>query len=375
MEHGVSRQFFDNYTCCAAGPLYAGVHALLSPLTGMKAPGARMVNLVFLALILAVIAATLHRRGYKNPGVITIGAIAIPSLWPISGLALSEIPAMLAVSLGILIVVFSLESSGSSRRKLAYCLASGVLFGVASIGRQPFLGAALLAPICFLFTKEWSWRHALIFLVGLLPLPLALFYMWGGIIPADVANSFSGFVVKENSVPAGGGLAFDHMVISLGYTAIFVFLIAPSWFKTGRVFLLSALVPIALNLVFGAVEVAPMRSLARDFLSADLYRIYTYIGSAIVVAAAWYFVVNAVFRLLENRTNGLMLFATLATGALASHQIGVTTGFSSRYTATAIPFMIIMAADYHKLSGWQSVRMGAGGILGLISLSRYLKLI
>jgi hypothetical protein len=43
--------------------------------------------------------------------------------------------------------------------------------------------------------------------------------MWGGIIPAQVASSFSGFVVEETSVPSGGGLAFDHMVISLGYTA------------------------------------------------------------------------------------------------------------------------------------------------------------
>ncbi|HEC90689.1 MAG TPA: hypothetical protein ENI55_03380 [Alphaproteobacteria bacterium] len=371
---GFSAEYFARYPV-AAGPLYAVLHLLVSPFTDFAPPYVRYLNLGLFALIMAQMAWLLKRRGYDNTLNMALMAAAIPSVCPISGMALTEIPAMAMLGFGLIALILSDRAGSGGGAKYSLILLTGILFGITSIGRQPYLGAAVIIAFSYLVAGNWGWKEAAIFAAGLIPLPAFLFYTWQGIVPPSVAGSFSEFIVDTSRTAAGGKPAFDHLIISSGYAGLFMFLMTPGWFRINRVLIIAALAPVVLNAATGYVEITPMQSLARSYLGGDFLRVYTFTASNGIVAVAGLFIAAAIERGWKARKDGFVLSAYLSGVALTMHQVGIIVGFSSRYTAMSLPFMIIMAADHHRSSHWRAVRVGIGATAGLASLARYLQLI
>ena len=92
-EHGFSKQFLLEYRG-SAGPLFASLHYLLLPFTGMEAPGLYRVNLVFLVLTIffltLILKYTISGDELKN----SLLLLTIPMIYVCAGLVLTEMPAI-----------------------------------------------------------------------------------------------------------------------------------------------------------------------------------------------------------------------------------------------------------------------------------------
>src|SRR3982751_2206379 len=64
-HHGFTEKFLDELTG-AAGPLYAFVHLALSPLTDLRPVEMRLVNVVFLLVVVAILAAWFRRQSCSD---------------------------------------------------------------------------------------------------------------------------------------------------------------------------------------------------------------------------------------------------------------------------------------------------------------------
>ena len=78
----------------AAGPLYPYLHVLASPLTSFAAPAIRFVNFACLLITLAALAWTLRLMRQSTPWLRAAMLLAVPMIWPTSGMALTELPAL-----------------------------------------------------------------------------------------------------------------------------------------------------------------------------------------------------------------------------------------------------------------------------------------
>jgi len=94
---GFTKEFLVQMKNQAPGPLYQIIHVVLMPITHLKPPAIRIVNLVFLLLIILItskiIKNTFSDLKYHHL-FLALNIIAVPVTWVISGLALTEIPAM-----------------------------------------------------------------------------------------------------------------------------------------------------------------------------------------------------------------------------------------------------------------------------------------
>lgn len=103
-HYGLSLQFLKGTDVSAPGPLYAIVHYLLQGITHLQVPGIRLVNISFLFLIIVILVYTFREMKYKKLWFLSFGIMSVPIIWPISGMALTEIPAMLFACLSIALI-------------------------------------------------------------------------------------------------------------------------------------------------------------------------------------------------------------------------------------------------------------------------------
>ena len=232
---GFTKEFLVQMKNQAPGPLYQLIHWPLMPLTHLKPPAIRVVNLVFLLLIIFITSKVI-KNTFKDlkfhPLLLALNIIVVPVTWVISGLALTEIPAMLFLSLSILMLSYIFNNDYSNQKILLFSTISGIFLGLASLGRTPYLG--LILPILLVvFHKDFrSLKKAASLILPYFFIPLfftiPIFVIWGGL-------------VSPNQPIISGGIRFWHGFLSLGYGAIIFFLIAPKWFIFNRK-ILSALV-------------------------------------------------------------------------------------------------------------------------------------
>ena len=93
-NYGVSKQFILEVKG-PAGPLHAIIHYLFLPLTDLKLPYIRLINIGFTLPILFVLYRIHKLLKAKNAIAATLGFYAVPMIYVCTGMALTEIPAML----------------------------------------------------------------------------------------------------------------------------------------------------------------------------------------------------------------------------------------------------------------------------------------
>ncbi|MDX6341248.1 MAG: hypothetical protein QOH87_1386, partial [Trebonia sp.] len=269
------RDFLATPRESAPGPLYSAFHAALAPATGFAIVPHRLANVGLLFATVAVLGWMLWRIGGAGSLPVAGMYFAVPVVWPIGVMALTETPAILAATLSLAAVVGVLGRSGAGRQFAGYGL-SGLAAGGAILGRQPYLPLVVMPVVLGGWGREWLGRTT-VFLAAALPLPLAVFAIWGGLLPAGTRH-------------AGGGIAPLHGLLAFAYVALFVAFIAPRWYAGSwrpgvAAAIAAAAVALALGFEYRALDQVSQRF--PGWLQPYYPRV---VGAGLAGLAAWFLV-------------------------------------------------------------------------------------
>ncbi len=371
-QYGLSREFFLNIDNQAPGPLYQFVHYALRPITHLQPPGIRLVNTFMLLMIIVLLAAIvrktqLQRRIKQNVWLPALHIMAVPMIWTVSGMALTEIPAMLFASLSI----WLLQLAPDYTRKrwwlgVGLSLLAGLSLGLAILGRSPFV---VLVPSALLLLLqiggEVRKRRIIvsIYMTVALLCCMPVFVIWGGLVPPKQA------IINE------GGIVFWHGILAFAYGALIVLIVAPAWFTYNRLILLVLVllyvILLPVNYYWLHYAYAPLSGVLGKIFPAAVMQIYPYLISPFLLTIALYFLYCAFLQWMERRTEPFSLFILLSVLLMLATSFKVTHLFSSRYVAQTAPLFIIMLAPYIRINRGQLIRLAAGMIIGLLSLETY----
>lgn len=366
---GFTKEFLVQMKNQAPGPLYQLIHWPLMPLTHLKPPAIRVVNLVFLLLIIFITSKVI-KNTFKDlkfhPLLLALNIIVVPVTWVISGLALTEIPAMLFLSLSILMLSYIFNNDYSNQKILLFSTISGIFLGLASLGRTPYLG--LILPILLVvFHKDFrSLKKAASLILPYFFIPLfftiPIFVIWGGL-------------VSPNQPIISGGIRFWHGFLSLGYGAIIFFLIAPKWFIFNRKILSALVTTFVLSFIystwFSTDSYFPFSVTITKFAPSYFIGFYKLIITPILICLAIYFVICALIHLYERRDNIIYVFSILSALLIMFSNITNSYQFSSRYVAQAIPFIIVSIVPFENVNWLKCLLAIVAMMIGFFSLNTY----
>ena len=368
-QYGLSKEFLLNINQQAPGPLYQFIHYPLRCITHLQTPGIRLVNTALLGLMILVLTALItciHTAGRKQAFILALTVMAVPMVWTVSGMALTEIPPMFFASLSILLLWFALQRQESALPvSLLMALLAGFALGMAILGRSPFLimvpaaGALLINN----FRSTGRWLLLIIYCGVALAMCLPVFYIWKGLTP------------PQQAFTAAGGLDAEHGMLAFAYGALITFLLAPGWFyfrKRVIIYMLGGYaVLLLLNITLVRWEYGPLSVAMEKILPAALMRLYPFIMAPALAVVAIYFVICSAWRAWERRTEPFFLFLLAAAMLMLATSFKVTHLFSSRYVAQAAPFFVLLLLGYDKLTYSKVLRTVAGMVIGLLSLETY----
>jgi 4-amino-4-deoxy-L-arabinose transferase-like glycosyltransferase len=368
-QYGLSRTFLLNIDNQAPGPLYQFVHYILRPITHLQTPGIRLVNTFMLLMIIVLLTAIIRkmqRRVKKNVWLPALHILAVPMVWQLSGMALTEIPSMLFATLSI----WLLQLAPDYTRKrwwfgILLSLLAGFSLGLAILGHVTFLVIVPAAMLLLLQTtgdrKRWTIVGLYIGVALLCCVPV--FVIWGGLIPPKQA------VISE------GGVVVWHGILALAIGALIVLIVAPAWFIYNRLILLILVLLYIILLPFNYYwlhyEYVPFHEALKKTIPAAILQIYSYLTTPLLLTLALYFLYSTFLQWMERRTAPFFLFILLSLLLMLITGFKVTHSFSSRYVAQAAPLFIIVLAPYIVVGKWQLIRFAAGMIIGLLSLEMY----
>jgi len=368
-ELGFTKEFLVQMKNQAPGPLYQLIHWPLMPLTHLKPPAIRVVNLVFLLLIILITSKVIKNTFNDlkfHPLFLASNIIVVPVTWVISGLALTEIPAMFFLALSLLMLSYIFKNDYSNQKILLFSTISGVFLGLASIGRTPYLG--LILPIVLVvFHKDFrSLKKAASLILPYFFIPLfftiPIFFIWGGL-------------VHPNLPILPGKFKFWHGVLSFGYWAIIVFLITPKWFIFNGKILAALLVTFVLAFIystwFSTDSYFPFIVTLTKYAPSSFVDFYKLIITPTLISLAIYFVISAVIHLYERRDNIIYVFCILSAILIMLSNIANSFLFSSRYVAQAIPFIIVTIVPFEKVNWLKCLLILIALIIGFFSLNTY----
>lgn len=363
-QYGFTEEFLMKYWG-PAGPLYAFVHLALKPLTGMKEPGIRLVNVLLLVLSMFNVWTLCKKMNLKNALFLTAGIMSIPMIFVCAGMALTELPAMFFATLAILLLynATKLESLGS---KLVTAFIAGIALGLAVLGRQPYLMLTVCSFALLFPTGKWRPNLPIVvaMLVGTLLITLPIFKVWGNIQPP----------IEEHT---GKGISPFHGFLALGYGAFISFLIAPQFFlrlkqSQVRIFVTVALLITLLNIFIFKYEYLPLKGVLSNYLPQSSIGYIAQFFAAVIMLIGIFFAVSGLVRVWEHRTDLFYLFLVGACFAILISSAKITHQFSSRYVAQAAPFFILMLAPYTHSNLFRVIASVFALIIGVISLQSFL---
>jgi len=368
-ELGFTKEFLVQMKNQAPGPLYQLIHWPLMPLTHLKPPAIRVVNLVFLLLIILITSKVIKNTFNDlkfHPLFLASNIIVVPVTWVISGLALTEIPAMFFLALSLLMLSYIFKNDYSNQKILLFSTISGVFLGLAAIGRTPYLG--LILPIVLVvFHKDFrSLKKAASLILPYFFIPLfftiPIFLIWGGL-------------VSPNQPIISGGIRFWFGFLSLGYGAIIFFLIAPKWFIFNRKILAALIGTFVLAFIystwFSTDSYFPLSVTITKFAPPYFVEFFKLIITPTLISLAIYFVICAFIHLYERRDNIIYVFSILSALLIMFSNITNSYQFSSRYVAQAIPFIIISIVPFEKVNWLKCLLAILAMIIGFFSLNTY----
>lgn len=355
----------------SAGPLYPVLHYLLEPITQLRVPYIRLVGISLLLGVIYFLSLTLNLLGFSRSYALCI--LAIPMTYTISGLALTEIPAIFFFSGGIYLIIKMTSNDTSYLAAIVHSAAGGIFISLAILGRQPYLLTLAALPILF-WNKGNIIRSVFLLLLTLvfsLALPCYVFYLWNGLVAPMDSH------IYENLTRQGILFRPQFFLLCLAYFSMVFIIIAPDLFilpgkRQVMLLLLVYTLLAAVNYVFDLMKFLPVTSLAINIISAKyIYVAEVLFGAAIVLLAIYF--ITALFRHLQNKAYPKeLVFYSFALLLIAISCMKITWGFSSRYATPAIPMLIPMGAYFFKKNNSSVYRMIAGVLLGLISFASYI---
>ena len=345
----------------AAGPLYPYLHVLVEPLTRLQVPAVRYVNMATLMVVLACSWRTLALFGYRDPMARAAMLLAVPMVWPTSGMALTELPAMAMAAVAMLAVAEAVAEPGPRWPWLWWALA-GAAAGLAILGRQTYLPA--LVGFALVGWKRPDQRGgALLAVVLAVALFLPMIVIWGGLSPPTQVSSMR-------------LIAPEHGVLAFIYLACATLLIAPRFFAAALATPRHALIgagPAALAgiaALLGAIRFdAASRVVAAVPAALQLPADLALRAGMTGVAAL--FLIAAAINVWERRDDARFVLFTLLTVLANGTAAGIGHQFSSRYVLIAFPFALVMLQPWVRPGAWAAVRLVLGAALGFASLAAY----
>lgn len=361
-QHGV--QYALTQTASTSGPLYAIIHLVLMPLTGLEAPWVRLVNLCFLAATILIVWLSGRELKIPSPEFSACSLMAIAYIWPPAGLALTELPALFFFALWtyLNIKLPGREQIHGEQISLGQMALAGLCLGIASLGRQIYL-----APIIALVVLGTSLRRNLVrlFVQGIIVAFTVgwVFYIWGDIVPPRRSISHS-------------SLRFDYGLLSLAYAAIAVWFIAPHWYlERKRSLFVVALAGCIIGFIFHPVMITPARTLSERLLPATLFAIYPMAISAVLTGIAVFWLCGMVGDAWTAREDRRSLFIYVALFLVAITPVAISHQYSSRYTAAAASLFPLAFAASARPSFLTVLTSCVGVSLGIGILLSYYRLI
>jgi 4-amino-4-deoxy-L-arabinose transferase-like glycosyltransferase len=369
-QYGFSISFLNNMKV-TTGPLYTILHNSLAPLTNLDVPGVRLVNVTLLCLTIITTSGIGYLNKLSSPLLSALCMISIPMTWVMSGMALTEMPAIFFMSVALFLLFWSTSSSNSeetdnhnvsfvSPRQLVIAILGGIIMGIAITGRQPLL--VTLAAVPILAINSRSRMQALCFLLSAAILPIILFSIWGGLTPP----------LWQERMASYGGFSIKHLILAYCYAGGISLILAPKFFSINwKPTVIIVAVSILINGIFSWIEFVPMRTLSNQIIPATIFPIYTKIVSGLLVSLGVLYIASVFKNLFENRKNLNYLFLGVATLFICFTTLKVTVQFSSRYVAQALPLFILITAPYTEASYFKATRIVLGSLLGVAILTSY----
>ncbi|MDP1838290.1 MAG: hypothetical protein Q8N31_17145 [Reyranella sp.] len=355
-QHGLTEAFLDSLPG-AAGPLYAFVHLAFAPLTDLRPVGMRLVNVALLVVVAGILAAWLRQQNCRDYLVAACSILIVPMTWVMAGLALTEMPAMVFATLSLYLLLKGVEALEQEHPVLRWFAASGICLAVAVWGRQPYLLLAAVPVVMALLDRRLR-IAALVFAAIVATLTIPLIIAWEGLVPpADGADE---------------GLSLLHGAISLGYAGICFFLLVPrlQWFFR-KPFIVAAIILAALNAWYGIVVYAPVETLASAFLSEGGMAAYSVACGSLMLVCGLTFLAWMLATTWRDRGDLKKVAINVGLLCIVLSPAFIANFYASRYTAMALPYLILAAQPWRKW-GWQTTTATIiGCAMGLVSLQGY----
>lgn len=343
------------------GPLYAFSHVIFEPVTKLQPVRMRFVNVFLLVAVAGMVAAWLKQQKCADYGVASCSALVVPMTWVIAGMALSEMPAMVFVTLSLYLQMKGLRALELSRSALGWFLASGISLGIAVWGRQPYL---LLAgvPVLLALLEPRLRTSALVFAVVTAAFALPLFIIWKGLVPP------SHQAVQQ-------GLSVTNGIISLGYTGICFMLLAPRSIRLPAKILMGLVVLTAIgNALTQAFVLYPVRSVVERYLPASTMPAFGNFCGSLFLSCGIVFSALLLKLTWDDRKDLKRVAINAGLLCLAVSPIFVAHQYSSRYTAMSLPYLMLAAQPMREWRPKTMVTAAVGCSIGFLTLFGYFSL-
>lgn len=340
------------------GPLYSVLHYLASPFTGLDAPGIRYVNFALLIITMGLFWKIADDLDYDNPLLRASLFLAVPMIWVATGMALTEMPTVLFMTLSVLFAVMATKRE-KSRQVLFLMAFSGLAFGLAITARQIVLPGLVFFLMLACYHRK-LWLGSLLAIVCALAVCVPMFVIWGGLIPTS-----------EIVQIVDTGINYYHGVIALCYLAVVIGIIAPgyylsSWKWTIGPAILAALIGFIFEIQDFQVARGAMNQLP-DALQPLAQRAISAIFLSLLAALA----VATLVNLFRYRTQAFIVISICLMGGLTLTSMAISHQFSSRYILMAFPFALLALQPFFKVNWLSTLRLLAGAGLGIILLKNY----
>jgi hypothetical protein len=354
-------EWLNSNTTSSPGPTYAVMHYALSGGSGaLSVPWLRIPNLVLLLVIVTLAALHLRDLGTSSAVAAAASIAAVPMTWVLSGLALTEIPAIGGIALAVYAAHrLAVEKSVKGHPRLLAGLALAVGIAVAVCGRQTYLPAVAALVWLASSSKRATFIALASVVVGLVP-AMTIFWIWKGLVPPGL--------VKE--IHAERGLVPLHAVLAFGYAGVAALLIAPRFYLQGRkqtaTILAAGLVSAA---VFGGTF-APFGS-AKTLFGGVLAGLLTHVGSRIIPAVGGAFAAAVALEVFRRRAERPLVAHGTGLALVCGVCAALPFAFSSRYVGMCLPFLVPLLAGHIVFGPWAVGRLLVGVSAGAVALRGY----
>lgn len=345
-------------TTSASGPLYSAIHLAVSSLTQLRAPMARVVNVLAFFAVILLIAKLLSERNCSYPLWQASSLVAIPFLWPPVGMALTELPALMFFSAWAMLAHrLTQDSDVAGAKGLGTAAIAAACLGCACLGRQTYV--VVLPVIAVLAIRNQREAHLWLLQAAAPILCLApLFILWHGTMPPRAV--------------AAGGVSVEHGLLSLAYAGIASAILAPRWYSVrSKSWTVATMSLVIIGVLMPVQSFVPARTLAEHWLAAPLLVAYTRVASGLLVGIGLIWLSRVIIQIYQQWRDTGTLLVTAAVVCVALTPLLISHQFSSRYIATAAALFPVLVASNMRPSLWTSLRTLGGVGLGAATLYSY----